>query len=133
MNRQFADPRQPWNPREPINITPEEFEKQVLDWVTASLRLSPASITHQARVRGQGGQYAIDIRIGLTVLEGARLDLLVECKHQSRPVERDEVILLEGKLRDTRAHKGFVILHFWVPKGRDRLRSCTWDRCGNGY
>jgi restriction system protein len=32
----------------------------------------------------------------------------VECKHQRRPVSRDEVLILDGKLRDTGAHKGML-------------------------
>lgn len=108
MNRQYADPNAPWNPRDPVQITPEEFEKQVLEWVRACLEASTAEVEHQAMVKGQGGEYAIDIKIRFTIMGGGILELYLECKHQKRAVERDEVILLEGKLRDTGAHKGML-------------------------
>lgn len=116
MNRQHTD-RQPWNPREGVQITPEEFEKQVFEWVSACPEVSSVEVTHQAEVQGQGGQYAIDIRMRLTVLGGAVLDLFIECKHQGRAVERDEALLLESKLRDTGAHKGMLVSTSGFQKG----------------
>lgn len=117
MNREHADPRQPWNPREPVQITPEEFEEQVFDWVRASLEGSSAEVTHHAKIMGQGGQYDIDIRIRMTVLTDAVLDLFIECKHQTRAVEREEVLVLEGKLRDAGAHKGLLFSTSGFQKG----------------
>ncbi len=29
-------PDGPWNPEEPVEVTPEEYERQVLDWLRAS-------------------------------------------------------------------------------------------------
>jgi len=117
MNRQYADPNAPWNPRDPVQITPEEFEKQVLEWVRACPEASTAEVEHQAIVKGQGGEYAIDIKIRFTIMGGAILELYLECKHQKRAVERDEVILLEGKLRDTGAHKGMLFSTSGFQKG----------------
>ena len=34
--------------------------------------------------------------------------VLVECKNQTRPVERDEVMVLESKIRDVNAQKGML-------------------------
>ncbi len=117
MNRQYADPKAPWNPRNPVQITPEEFEKQVFEWVRACPEASAAEVEHQAMVKGQGGEYRIDIKIRFTIMGGAILELYVECKHQKRAVERDEVILLEGKLRDTGAHKGMLFSTSGFQKG----------------
>jgi restriction system protein len=117
MNRDHSDPKAPWNPREPVAINPSEFERQVFEWVKASAGMGGAQVTHQARVEGRGGEYAIDIRVCLTLIGGATLKLLLECKHQRRPVERDEVIILEGKLRDTAAHKGIIFCTSGFQKG----------------
>ena len=95
MNRDHSDPNAPCNPRDPVSITPAEFEQKVLQWVRACSERSTHR-THQASVEGRGGAYAIDIHVRLTLLGGANLDLLLECKHQARPVERDEIIILEG-------------------------------------
>jgi hypothetical protein len=45
--------------------------------------------------RGRGSELA-----RLTLFSGAEIVVLVECKHQRRAVERDEVHILESKLRD---------------------------------
>ena len=39
---------------------------------------------------------------------GALFVVLVECKNQTRPVERDEVMVLESKIRDVNAQKGML-------------------------
>jgi restriction system protein len=117
MNREHSDPEAPWNPRNPVEITPAEFEKQVFDWVKACSGLANATILHQDTVEGQGGEYRIDIHVRLNILNGATLFLLLECKHQARPVERDEVIILEGKLRDTASHKGIIFSTSGFQKG----------------
>jgi len=108
LNRQHSDPKAPWNPRSPVDITPTEFEDQVHQWIISSLHIAKSEVEHEATVHGGGGEYSIDILIRLMILGGANLNLYIECKHQIRPVERDEVIILEGKLRDTAAHKGML-------------------------
>jgi len=117
MNRQHSDPNAPWNPLKPVPITPQEFERQVLEWVRASLETGAAEVKHHAKAKGRGGEYTIDIRIRLTVLDGAIIDLCLECKNQQRAVERDELIILEGKLRDTGSHKGILFSTSGFQKG----------------
>lgn len=103
------NPHSPWNPRAPVEISPTDFEKQVLAWLrkSAGEQGLPVKATHQGLVSGAGGDYSIDVLVESS-LGGARLLVLVECKHQRRPVERDEVIVLEGKLRDVGGHKGIL-------------------------
>ncbi len=106
MQRQ---PQFPWHPDAPVCITPGEFEEQVLSWLTgAAGGLATVHAERQGRITGPGGEYAIDVLIEFEVFDGATITILVECKHQKRPVERDEVIVLEGKVRDVRAHKGML-------------------------
>jgi restriction system protein len=108
LNKGKRDPNAPWNPRHPVEITPAEFERQIFAWVRSSPNVGDATVTHQATVKGQGGEYAVDIHVHITVLGGANLILILECKHQGRAVERDDVIILEGKVRDTGSHKGIL-------------------------
>jgi restriction system protein len=104
------NPDSPWNPRDPVEITPKQFEEQVLAWVSEAAQEEGLDFqaTHQGVVEGDGGEYAIDVLVRLSVLGGAELLVLVECKHQARPVEREEVINLEGRLRAVGGHKGML-------------------------
>lgn len=104
------NPDSPWNPQTPVEISPTDFEKQVTEWLQKVGRKQGYSFkaTHQGVVAGHGGCYAIDVLLEFTLLGGAFVQVLVECKHQKRPVERDEVIVLEGKLRDVGGHKGML-------------------------
>ncbi|MGC9455748.1 MAG: restriction endonuclease [Phycisphaerae bacterium] len=96
-------------PESPVEVTPEEYERQVYDWLQQCVPQDVnAAFDHQGIVKGAGGEYAIDVLVSLEVFGGAVLRILVECKHQKRRVERDEVLVLEGKLRDVGAHKGML-------------------------
>jgi len=104
------NPDSPWNPRVPVEISPTDFEKQVTVWLQRAGREQGVSFkaTHQGIANGHGGSYAIDVLLEIILLGGSCVQVLVECKHQKRPVERDEVIVLEGKLRDVGGHKGML-------------------------
>jgi len=121
VNKEHRNPDSPWNPREPVPITPEDFEKQVVEWVAASS--DPPTVVetkHQATTYGQGGEYRIDLRLILRAVGQASIVILIECKHQKRPIERDELLVLEGKLRDTGAHKGILFSTSGFQKGAIR-------------
>lgn len=105
----FRQPDSSWNPEAPVQPTPREFELQVRDWLARSATdLRPIEVTDQGKVWGAGGEYAIDVLVRLALFGGAEVIVLAECKHQRRPVARDQIHILEGKLRDARAHKGMV-------------------------
>lgn len=110
MNAHYRDPEAPWNPRTPVDITPEAFERIVLDWLTDSAGQSGLEINakHLGVVNGSGGDYKIDVLVTFTVFGGAEIVVLVECKHHRRPVERDDALIIEAKLRDVGAHKGML-------------------------
>jgi len=112
----------PWNPAIPVSITPLEFELQVRDWLArGAYGFESFIVTHQETVSGQGGDYAIDVLVRLTLFSGASIAVLAECKHQRRPVERDVVLVLESKLRDLGAHKGMVFSTSGFQKGAIKL------------
>jgi hypothetical protein len=90
-------------------MTPLQFEQCVKDWISESLLdYAPRTleISHLGAIAGRTGNYKIDVLVKIKIFGEALVTLLVECKHQKRPVERDVVQILEAKLRDTRAHKG---------------------------
>jgi restriction system protein len=104
------NPDSPWNPRVPVDITPAEFEEWVLEWLrrAASAEGQRIHAQHLAVVHGDGGDYRIDVLVTFSVLGGAEFVVLVECKHHKRPVEREDLMVLESKLRDVNAQKGML-------------------------
>jgi restriction system protein len=92
-----------------IPITPTEFELQVKTWLEgASKELKEFRVTHCEELPGPGGEYEIDAVARFEVFGGAEITVLAECKHHRYPIERDVVMLLDAKLRETGAHKGIV-------------------------
>ncbi len=112
----------PWNPAVPVTLTPTEFELQVRDWLSrGGFRLEDFQATHQGSVTGLGGDYSIDVLARLVLFSGAQIVVLAECKHRERPVERDEVLILEAKLRDVGAHKGMLFSTSGFQRGAIQL------------
>ena len=105
-----GNPDSPWNPRVPTDISPGGFEELVLEWLRRSADHEHLTITteHLGIIRGNGGEYRIDVLVTFSALGGAFFAVLVECKHQSRPIEREDVMVLEAKLRDVNAQKGML-------------------------
>jgi len=104
------NPESPWNPRIPADISPADFENLVLEWLRRSDgdREGAFTFEHLGVARGDGGQYKIDVLVRFSALRGASFLVLVECKHQTRPVEREDVMVLESKLRDVNAQKAML-------------------------
>lgn len=99
----------PWEPSNPIEVTPTEYEKQVVAWLTAAEgQLTSFSVQHLETLPGSAGEYVIDAVAKFQVFGGAEIAVLVECKKLKRSVERDVVMILEGKMRETGSHKGII-------------------------
>ncbi len=105
-----VNPESPWSPRVPADISPTEFEKVVLEWLRRSAARESQTIAakHLGVAYGEGGQYRVDNLVTFSALGGAHFLVLVECKHQARPVEREDVMVLESKLRDVNAQKAML-------------------------
>ena len=105
-----GNPLSPWNPRIPTDISPSEFEELVLAWLRKCGCDDNQQIEaeHLGIMEGTGGEYKIDVLVRLSIFGGAVVVVLVECKHQGRPVEREDAMVLEAKLRDVGAHKGML-------------------------
>lgn len=103
------NPDSPWNPVEPLQITPSEFEKQVVAWLEAT---SPNSVNfkvdHLRHLKGSGGDYEIDAVAECTIYEEAQILIIVECKRYSKPVEREKLLALNAKKMDVKAHKAMM-------------------------
>jgi restriction system protein len=103
------DPKFPWNPMVPVAVTPDEYEQEVVAWLTeAGNELTSFKVRHQAKVEGSSGEYAFDGLAEFVVFGGAKIIVLIECKRHAYSVKRDDVITLEGKLRDVGAHKAML-------------------------
>jgi restriction system protein len=99
----------PWNPAYPAEVTPQEYEKQVVAWLGSSgASLKQFKVTHLEYLSGPGGEYEFDAVAEFSVLNGAQIIILVECKRYGRPVEREHVLALWAKLQDVSAHKAMI-------------------------
>ncbi|MGA2317064.1 MAG: restriction endonuclease [Thermodesulfobacteriota bacterium] len=99
----------PWNPAHPVGITPKEYEKQVVSWLMAAgSNLEQFEVQHLQHLEGQGGDYEFDAIAKLSMLKGASIIILIECKKYSRPVEREKILALWAKLQDVGGHKAMM-------------------------
>ena len=102
----------------PVDITPEQFECQVYDWLKESADgLKSFIITRSSTLEGDSGAYEIDIMAELEIFNGTLIKVLVECKRYKNPVKRDVIMILESKIRDSDAHKGMVFSTSGFQKG----------------
>jgi restriction system protein len=93
---------------EPLSIAPRDYEllvKGILD--AAGGQLVEYQSKHLSRLVGVDGEYIIDIAATFSAL-GAKFLVLVECKHQGRKVERQDVQVLHSKLQSLAAQKGML-------------------------
>ncbi|MBD1546031.1 restriction endonuclease [Roseibium aggregatum] len=112
MNREL-----PWMPSEPVQVSPEEYEIQVVDWLkTASKGQMDFEVQHLVKLSGGSGEYTIDAVARFHVFGGAELVVLVECKRLKRPVEREVLITIHGKLKETGCTQSYGIFYLWIPK-----------------
>jgi restriction system protein len=111
-------PQSPWNPGEPVEITPGEYEQQVLAWlVEASGDLPNAQLGHLVTLPGAGGEYEFDIVVRFSGFGEAEFVVLVECKRYRTPIKREIVLSMHSKLRDVGAHKAMIVSTAGFQKG----------------
>jgi restriction system protein len=102
-------PDGPWNPAEAVEITPDEYEQQVCDWLRES-EGEPTSIEvgHLERIAGSGGEYEFDVVARFSRFAGAEFTVLIECKRYRSAVKRELVLALQSKLLDVRGQKAMM-------------------------
>jgi len=106
---QTRRPAGPFNPAFPVEVTPSDYERQVVAWLRDSCRdLENLSVTHLAERQGPGGEYQFDSVVEFSFARGARIVVLVECKRVGRAIERDEVLSLYAKVPEVGANKAML-------------------------
>jgi restriction system protein len=92
----------------PVNLTPLEFEHEVKAFLERQRgALESFAVEHRESIAGSDGEYEIDVTVRFEAL-GADFLVVVECKQQSRAVERDVVQVLADRVRSIGAHKGMI-------------------------
>lgn len=100
------NPTSPWNPNKSCDVTPKEFEKQVLSWLELIAKINSFSFKHRKNLSGVSGEYEFDGVVKLEIFGGAKIIILIECKRYSRPIEREKLLSFYSKLQEVGAHKG---------------------------
>lgn len=92
-------------------ISPADFEIFCMETLKAYAKredLKDFRISHNQKICTDDGTYQIDVLAEYTAL-GANNTVIVECKKQSRSVEREIVAALDAKLHSIGAQKGILI------------------------
>jgi restriction system protein len=90
-------------------ISPRDFEIAVKQWLDDIWASHPnITIKHDETLATPDGDYQIDVYAECE-LAGIQVKFLIECKKQSRPVERDIVLSLNSKLQELGSHKGMIV------------------------
>ncbi len=98
-----------FNPPRPAAVTPQEYEKQVVNWLESSgAELCQFKVNNLKHLSGDSGDYEFDAVAEFVILQGAKIVVLIECKRYSRPVERDHLMTLWAKLQDVNAQKAMM-------------------------
>jgi restriction system protein len=112
------NPDSPWNPARSVQVTPKEYEIQVVEWISnLGSDLTQFKVEHLVQLPGTGGEYEIDAVAEFSIFQGARIVVLVECKRYNRPVEREVILALNSKLSDVGAHKAMIFSTSGFQKG----------------
>jgi len=90
-------------------MTPEKFEKYVQGILKReNCKLKDFKVTHLEKVAGMDGEYIMDVVCTFSILGGATLTVLIECKRHTNSIKREMVQILNQKLQSTGAHKGMI-------------------------
>jgi restriction system protein len=81
-------------------------------------------VKHLQHLGGAGGDYEFDAVAEFTILAGARIVVLVECKRYSQPVEREKLLSLWAKLQDVKAHKAMMFATCGFQSGALKYAEC---------
>jgi len=91
-----------------IILTPRQYELAVKDILDGSgLGLEQYTSSHLEAIEAPDGTYIFDVTARFSAL-GADFLVLIECKHERRKVERQDVQTLHTKLVSTGAQKAML-------------------------
>lgn len=90
------------------DMSPKEFELLVHEYlIKLGKDLKVFKANHDSLVKGQDGEYQIDILVEFEVLK-ANFVVIVECKRHKSPIKREIVLALNSKLDSLGANKGML-------------------------
>lgn len=89
-------------------LSPEEFERLVLEQFERSQDVSKLELTHREIHKAADGTYEIDLTLRFTGFGGAEFLVVVECKHHRNPIKRDLLMILNQKKQSLKAHKAIL-------------------------
>ncbi len=119
------------------NIKPRDFEifcMETLKSYAEQEQLQNFRIAHDQKVETDDGTYQIDVLAEYTAL-GVKNTVIVECKKQSRNVEREVVAALDRKLQSIGAQKGILISTAGFQRGAVQFAEkhgiALWQVCNN--
>jgi restriction system protein len=92
-----------------IEMTFDDYEVGVKNVIEAKGHdLKDFQVTRKEVLVGADGEYEIDVVARFTILEGAEVIVLVECKHHKNSIKRELVQALHSKLVSVGAHKAMM-------------------------
>jgi restriction system protein len=92
-----------------IEMTFDDYEVGVQNVILAKgHHLEDFQVTRKEVLEGSDGEYEIDVVARFTILEGAEVIVLVECKHHKNSIKRELVQTLHSKLISVGAHKAMM-------------------------
>lgn len=119
------------------NISPLDFEIFCMETLKAYAKkenLQNFKISHNQKVAVDDGTYQIDVLAEYIVL-GTKNTIIIECKKQSRSVEREIVAALDRKLQSIGAQKGILISTTGFQTGAtlyaEKHGIALWQICDN--
>jgi len=119
------------------HISPTDFEIFCMETLKAYAKrekLTKFKITHNQKVEVDDGTYQIDVLAEYFAL-GTKNIVVVECKKQSRSVEREIVALLYAKMQSIGAQKGIVISTTGFQRGATQYAEkhgiALWQVCND--
>ena len=62
----------------PVNITPEEYEQQVVSWLRQEEKLQSFQVQHREKLVGLAGEYTFDGVARFNAIGGAEFVVLIE-------------------------------------------------------
>ncbi len=103
------NPKSQCNHAKSTDISTKENEIQVVAWLRATGgTLESFEVKHLTNLSGTGGDYEFDAIAEFTILNGAHIVVVVECKRYGRPVEREKLLSLWAKQQDVKANKAMM-------------------------
>ncbi len=90
-------------------MTWQDFERYVELWLKKAWNThGEVTVRRGERRMGLSGEYSLDVSAEFEAFGGARFLVTGECKHLSRPVEREMILVVKARMDELKAQKGMV-------------------------